>query len=95
MGRIKGKIGDLLVPGNLGSWDDVRGRLNRLLRGWSGYFSHGALSATSKVMSTTGYATSSDGGTRRRRRRTPAMQPWALHETSRRAGCGKPARPVR
>lgn len=45
MGRIKDKIGDLLVPSNTGSWDDVRDRLNRLLRGWSGYFSHGTLSA--------------------------------------------------
>ncbi len=44
VGRIKHKIGDLLVPGNQGSWDDVRDRLNRLLRGWSGYFSHGTLS---------------------------------------------------
>ena len=44
MGRIKDKIGDLLVPGNQGSWDDVRDRLNRLLRAWSGYFSHGTLS---------------------------------------------------
>jgi RNA-directed DNA polymerase len=45
IGRIKDKIGDLLVPGNLGSWDDVRDRLNRLLRGWTGYFSHGASTA--------------------------------------------------
>ena len=43
IGRIKDKIGDLLVPGNVGSWDDVRDRLNRLLRGWSGYFGHGTL----------------------------------------------------
>jgi RNA-directed DNA polymerase len=45
MGRIKDKIGDILVPGNQGSWDDVRDRLNRLTRGWSGYFSHGTLTS--------------------------------------------------
>lgn len=45
VGRIKDKIGDLLVPSNIGSWDEVRDRLNRLLRGWSGYFNHGTLSA--------------------------------------------------
>ena len=45
IGRIKDKVGDLLVPGNLGAWTDVRDRLNRLLRGWMGYFSHGTLSA--------------------------------------------------
>jgi len=39
--RIKAKISELLVPGNKGSWPDVRDRLNRLLNGWSAYFSHG------------------------------------------------------
>ena len=43
--RIKDKIGNLLVPGNMGSCDDVRDRLNRLLRSWLGYFSHGTLTA--------------------------------------------------
>ena len=28
-------------PGNKGSWPDVHDRLNRLLSGWSAYFSHG------------------------------------------------------
>ncbi len=41
MQRIKAKISALLVPGNKGSWPDVRDRLNRLLIGWSAYFSHG------------------------------------------------------
>jgi RNA-directed DNA polymerase len=40
--RIKAKISELLVPGNKGSWPDVRDRLNRLLNGWSAYFSHGS-----------------------------------------------------
>jgi RNA-directed DNA polymerase len=39
--RIKAKISALLVPGNKGSWPEVRDRLNRLLSGWSAYFSHG------------------------------------------------------
>jgi RNA-directed DNA polymerase len=39
--RIKDKIGDLLKPGEKGSWPRVRNRLNRLLAGWSGYFSYG------------------------------------------------------
>jgi RNA-directed DNA polymerase len=33
--RLKTKVSDLLVPGNMGAWPDVRDRLNRLLRGWS------------------------------------------------------------
>jgi RNA-directed DNA polymerase len=40
--RIKTKIGDLLTPGNKGAWPTVRGRLNRLLTGWSTYFDYGA-----------------------------------------------------
>jgi RNA-directed DNA polymerase len=39
--RLKAKVNDILVPGNMGTWPDVRDRLNRLLRGWSAYFCHG------------------------------------------------------
>jgi RNA-directed DNA polymerase len=40
--RLKAKVGDLLVPGEMGTWPDVRNRLNRLLRGWSAYFGYGS-----------------------------------------------------
>ncbi len=43
--RLKAKISELLVPGNKGAWDGVRARLNRILRGWSAYFSYGALAS--------------------------------------------------
>ena len=39
--RLKTKVGDLLVPGDMGTWPEVRNRLNRLLRGWSVYFGYG------------------------------------------------------
>ena len=39
--RLKAKVSDLLVPGNIGAWPEVRNRLNRLLRGWATCFSHG------------------------------------------------------
>lgn len=39
--RMKTKVGDLLVNGNKEPWPEVRDRLNRLLRGWSGYFGYG------------------------------------------------------
>jgi RNA-directed DNA polymerase len=30
-----------MVPSNVAPWDEVRVRLNRLLRGWAGYFAYG------------------------------------------------------
>ncbi len=39
--RIKQKVGDLLTPGNVNPWTEVRRRLNQISRGWSAYFSYG------------------------------------------------------
>jgi RNA-directed DNA polymerase len=39
--RLRQKVGDLLVAGNVDPWPDVRDRLNRILRGWSNYFGYG------------------------------------------------------
>jgi RNA-directed DNA polymerase len=39
------QISALLTPGNKGAWPEVRKRLNRLLGGWSAYFSYGALAS--------------------------------------------------
>jgi RNA-directed DNA polymerase len=39
--RIKDKIGDLLTRRSKGTWLQIRGKLNRLLAGWSAYFSYG------------------------------------------------------
>jgi RNA-directed DNA polymerase len=43
--RIKKKVGQLLVPSNTGTWEEVRNRLNQSLRGWSAYFSYGTRTA--------------------------------------------------
>jgi len=43
--RIKTKVSELLMPGNKCAWPEVLVRLNRLLIGWSAYFSHGALAS--------------------------------------------------
>jgi RNA-directed DNA polymerase len=39
--RLWQKINDVLIPGNTGTWPEVRDRLNRILQGWSNYFSYG------------------------------------------------------
>src|ERR1700686_2358453 len=39
--RLRIKVGDLLVPGNMKPWPEVRDRLNAMLRGWSHYFGQG------------------------------------------------------
>jgi RNA-directed DNA polymerase len=39
--RLKGRVEEILVSSNIAPWSEVRGRLNRLLRGWATYFGYG------------------------------------------------------
>jgi RNA-directed DNA polymerase len=39
--RLKAKVSDLMMPGNTRAWPEVRDQLNRLLHGWTTYFSYG------------------------------------------------------
>jgi RNA-directed DNA polymerase len=48
--RLKEKVGEILEPSNKASWDTVCGTLNRLLRGWCGYFTPGTHYATDRVV---------------------------------------------
>ncbi|WP_223153758.1 group II intron maturase-specific domain-containing protein [Bradyrhizobium japonicum] len=48
--RIKRKVSELLTPGNKGAWLEVQARLNRLLRGWSAYFSYGSLATAHQAV---------------------------------------------
>jgi RNA-directed DNA polymerase len=40
--RIKERVGDLLAPGNVKPWQEVRKQLNQKLEGWRAYFSRGS-----------------------------------------------------
>ena len=48
--RIKEKVGNLLIPSNTGTWEEVRNRLNQILRGWSAYFSYGTRTAAYRAV---------------------------------------------
>ncbi len=39
--RLKERVGEVLNLSSTAPWEEVRDRLNRLLRGWAGYFTHG------------------------------------------------------
>jgi RNA-directed DNA polymerase len=39
--RLRQNVGDVLVRQNVAPWPEVCDRLNRILRGWSTYFSYG------------------------------------------------------
>jgi RNA-directed DNA polymerase len=41
LARLREKIRAELKPSNVGTWEEVRDRLNRILKGWSAYFSYG------------------------------------------------------
>ncbi|WP_201242996.1 group II intron reverse transcriptase/maturase [Halorhodospira halophila] len=41
VGRVKASVNEVLRRGNMAPWPVVRGQLNRILRGWSAYFSLG------------------------------------------------------
>ncbi|MDQ0391804.1 group II intron reverse transcriptase/maturase [Labrys monachus] len=116
--RLKGKVSDLLVPGNKGSWPDVRDRLNSLLAGWSAYFGYGSLSLTYQAADhhvvdrvrhflakrhkeqnsgTSAFSRSTifaELGVRQLRRVHPVSRRGPYNEATRKAGCGKSARPV-
>ena len=39
--RLRGKVREVLRPAEVGRWEEVRGRLNRVLAGWANYCSYG------------------------------------------------------
>jgi RNA-directed DNA polymerase len=52
--RLKVKVATILVPGNMEAWDEVCAALNRLLRGWCGYFSPGTHYVTDRAIESYG-----------------------------------------
>jgi hypothetical protein len=52
---MKEKVGDLLVPSNNGTSEEVRDRLNQRLRRWSAYFSYGTRVAAYRAVENYAY----------------------------------------
>jgi RNA-directed DNA polymerase len=48
--RLKPRISAILHRGNKDPWERVCGKLNRLLKGWSGYFDYGTLTPAYRVI---------------------------------------------
>jgi len=71
--RIKQRVGDLLTPNNVGTWPEVRDRLNQMLKGWAAYFSYGRRIRRSTITSTTAYGISSEGAIKCPRVALPAF----------------------
>ena len=111
--RAKTKVDDVLVPGNMQPWPEVRTQLNSLLRGWSAYFSYGTRSRVYRAIDH--YVCERVRHFLGRRHKVPGRgtqrfssdlifgklgvvaldyrrAPYS--EISRKAGCGKSARPV-
>ncbi len=44
--RLRTSVYELLRPHETGPWEQVRTRLNAILRGWQNYFSYGAVART-------------------------------------------------
>ena len=38
------------MPSNTGTWEEVRERLNQILRGWSAYFSYGTVTTARQAV---------------------------------------------
>ena len=48
--KIKKNVGDLLVPSNVGPWEEVCEKLNQKLSGWRAYFGCGATAKTYRAV---------------------------------------------
>ena len=117
--RLNDRVGSILVPGNKGAWPEVRGTLNRLSRGWRGYFSPGTHYSTDRAIEEHLYDRVRNFLVRRHKMPSRSIGPFskatvfgelgmprlrhlrrsgvlsrACREASRKAGCGKSARPV-
>ena len=107
------EVNEVLVPGNMKPWMEVRDQLNRLLRGWSAYFCYGTRGRAYK--SVDHHVCGRVRHFLRRRHKVPSRgtgrfpsdlifgglgvlpldyRRGPYNETSRKAGCGKSARPV-
>ena len=111
--RVKTKVNEVLVPGNVRPWAEVRDRLNNLLCGWSAYFCYGTRGRAYKAVDH--HVCGRIRHFLSRRHKVPGRgterfpsdlifgglgvlaldyRRGPYNQSSRKAGCGKSARPV-
>ena len=76
--RLKDKVGGMLVPANVGRWEEVRDALNRLLRGWCGYFSPGSHYVTDRAIEANIYDRVRNFLVRRRKMPSRSIGPFRM-----------------
>jgi RNA-directed DNA polymerase len=93
--RLKDKLGAILVPGGKGPWPEVCGTVNRLSRGWCGYFSPGTHYATDRAIEAHLYDRVRDFLVRRHKMPSRSIGPFSMEAVFGDLGMPRPRHPRR
>src|SRR4029077_9954523 len=78
--RLKARVAETLIPANVAPWEEVRDRLNHLLRCWATYFSYGTRLMAYRAADNHVYATVRGFLTRRHKVPSRGTRRFSDHE---------------